>query len=44
MDELTYPGLVIEQISVTPRPDDQVNQPIDDDIISPDKVKIARLM
>lgn len=43
-EETTYPGVVIEQVSVTPRPDNQVNPPVDDDIISPDKVKVARLM
>lgn len=44
MAETTYPGLVIEQISVTPRPDNQVNQPLQDDVISPDDVKLARPM
>lgn len=43
MNESIYPGLVIEQISVTPRPDDQVSQPIDD-VLDPGEVKLARPM
>lgn len=38
------PGLLIETISVTPQSDDNVNPPIENNIISPDKVKAARLM
>lgn len=43
MNDTIYPGLVIGEPIVTPRPNDQVNQPIDD-IISPDEVQIARPM
>lgn len=38
-----YPGLIIEE-SVTPGSGNQVNPPVDEDVISPEKVKVARLM